>query len=252
MDRVAASRARLAGQARADPVGVRGDRARARAARARRDPLSRRDRSRRRARRVLDAHGVDARTYRLHVVPNDRVWLRDSAPTGVIDDDGTVELVNWGSTRWAKYDNYAQDAEVGARDRATSPDCRASSRCGPTTASGSCSRAAASRANGAGRDARHRGVAAHRRAGAQSRADARRLRAGVPRVPRRYARRSGSAKAASATTRTATSTTSRGSSPRHDRPRVRGGPGRREPRALGRQPAPPRARRRETTARSRS
>ena len=34
------------------------------------------------------AHGVVATTYRLHVVPTDRVWLRDSAPTGVIDDDG--------------------------------------------------------------------------------------------------------------------------------------------------------------------
>src|SRR5947207_14803291 len=39
------------------------------------------------ARRILEAHGV-REGYRLHVVPNDRVWLRDSAPSGVISDDG--------------------------------------------------------------------------------------------------------------------------------------------------------------------
>jgi agmatine deiminase len=64
------------------------------------------------ARAVLDAHGVDASGYRLHVVPNDRVWLRDSAPTAVRADDGSVALVNWGFNAWAKYDNYARDARV--------------------------------------------------------------------------------------------------------------------------------------------
>jgi agmatine deiminase len=65
------------------------------------------------ARAVLDAHGVDASGYRLHVVPNDRVWLRDSAPTAVRADDGSVALVNWAFNAWAKYDNYARDARVG-------------------------------------------------------------------------------------------------------------------------------------------
>ena len=65
------------------------------------------------ARSMLDAHGVDARGYRLHVVPNDRVWLRDSAPTAVLDAAGRVELVNWRFNAWAKYDNYARDARVG-------------------------------------------------------------------------------------------------------------------------------------------
>jgi agmatine deiminase len=50
---------------------------------------------------------------RLHVVPNDRVWLRDSAPTFVHDDDGHVQLVNWGFNAWAKYPNFARDAEIG-------------------------------------------------------------------------------------------------------------------------------------------
>ena len=60
----------------------------------------------------LAAHGVTS-NVRLHVVPNDRVWLRDSAPTFVRDDRGGVQLVNWGFNAWAKYPNFARDAEVG-------------------------------------------------------------------------------------------------------------------------------------------
>ena len=60
----------------------------------------------------LDAHGVRA-NYRLHVAPNDRVWLRDSGPAGVIGEDGSVTLVNWRFNAWAKYDNFARDALVG-------------------------------------------------------------------------------------------------------------------------------------------
>jgi agmatine deiminase len=65
------------------------------------------------ARMVLGAHGVNDKSYRLHPVSSDRVWLRDSAPTGVIRADGQVEWVNWGFNGWAKYDNYAKDAKVG-------------------------------------------------------------------------------------------------------------------------------------------
>lgn len=65
------------------------------------------------ARTLLNAHGVKEGGYRLHPVSSDRVWLRDSAPTGVIRADGQVELVNWGFNGWAKYDNYKKDAEVG-------------------------------------------------------------------------------------------------------------------------------------------
>jgi agmatine deiminase len=62
----------------------------------------------------LDAHGVDRKAnVRLHVVPSDRVWLRDSSPTWVFSDR-TPELVNWRFNAWAKYDNYARDEQVGA------------------------------------------------------------------------------------------------------------------------------------------
>ena len=64
------------------------------------------------AERTLAAHGVAA-NVRLHLVPTDRVWLRDSAPTFVHTEAGAVELVNWGFNAWAKYPNFARDAEVG-------------------------------------------------------------------------------------------------------------------------------------------
>ncbi|HET9776891.1 MAG TPA: agmatine deiminase family protein, partial [Gemmatimonadaceae bacterium] len=41
------------------------------------------------------------------------VWLRDSAPTGVLRPNGEVELLNWAFNGWAKYPNYKKDAEVG-------------------------------------------------------------------------------------------------------------------------------------------
>ena len=66
------------------------------------------------AQAALDAHGVRAARIRLHIVPTDRVWLRDSAPTAAIDDAGRVVLVNWAFNGWAKYPNWTQDAGVGA------------------------------------------------------------------------------------------------------------------------------------------
>ena len=60
----------------------------------------------------LAAHHVTERV-RLHVVPTDRVWLRDSAPTGVVTARGDVEWCDWGFNAWAKYDNYALDEKIG-------------------------------------------------------------------------------------------------------------------------------------------
>ncbi|HZM58575.1 MAG TPA: agmatine deiminase family protein [Vicinamibacterales bacterium] len=66
------------------------------------------------ARAALDAHAVRPDRVRLHIVSTDRVWLRDSAPTGVVDANGHVVLVSWGFNAWAKYDNWHQDIAVGA------------------------------------------------------------------------------------------------------------------------------------------
>lgn len=65
------------------------------------------------ARAHLAAHSV-RENFRLHVVPNDRVWVRDSGPTFVLDDNGRTFLVNWRFNAWAKYSNYERDAKVGA------------------------------------------------------------------------------------------------------------------------------------------
>jgi len=62
---------------------------------------------------ILESHAVRADRLRLHLVPNDRTWLRDSAPTGVVDPSGVVTLLNWSFNAWAKYANWRLDAQVG-------------------------------------------------------------------------------------------------------------------------------------------
>ncbi len=64
------------------------------------------------AQRALDLHHVSRAQYRLHLQPTDRVWLRDSGPTGVHDANGNVSLVRWDFNAWAKYDNFARDIQV--------------------------------------------------------------------------------------------------------------------------------------------
>ncbi len=71
------------------------------------------DAVRARAEMHLAAHGAAA-NVRLHLVPTDRVWLRDSAPTAVVRSDGSTEWINWSFNAWAKYGNFACDREVGA------------------------------------------------------------------------------------------------------------------------------------------
>jgi agmatine deiminase len=62
---------------------------------------------------TLDVHGVRLDRVRLHLVPTDRVWLRDSAPIAVHDDAGTVRLLDWRFNAWAKYDNFQRDDQIG-------------------------------------------------------------------------------------------------------------------------------------------
>lgn len=61
--------------------------------------------------RCLEAHGVSSGRYRLHVVPNNRSWLRDSAPTAVTID-GKIHWVSWRFNGWAKYANHQLDLKV--------------------------------------------------------------------------------------------------------------------------------------------
>lgn len=59
----------------------------------------------------LDRSGIDPAGYRIHILPSDRGWLRDSAPSCVRTDAG-LEWVHWGFNAWAKYDNYSLDVQV--------------------------------------------------------------------------------------------------------------------------------------------
>jgi agmatine deiminase len=63
---------------------------------------------------ILRAHAVRTDRVRLHLVPTDRTWLRDSAPTSVVDGDGRVSLINWAFNAWAKYPNFGLDSRVGS------------------------------------------------------------------------------------------------------------------------------------------
>lgn len=65
------------------------------------------------ARQFLELHDADPANFRLHLVPTDRVWVRDSAPTGVLSESGGLEWVRWRFNAWAKYENHQRDAEVG-------------------------------------------------------------------------------------------------------------------------------------------
>ena len=67
------------------------------------------------AMRHLQSHGVGlSEGVRLHDVPTDRVWLRDSSPIWVERDRGDgLELISWRFNAWAKYDNYSRDERVG-------------------------------------------------------------------------------------------------------------------------------------------
>lgn len=64
--------------------------------------------------RALEAHAVDLSRCELHLVPTDRVWVRDYGPTGVYGPDG-FEWIKWDFNGWAKYDNHRLDAAAGAR-----------------------------------------------------------------------------------------------------------------------------------------
>ena len=65
------------------------------------------------AQEALEAHAVRLDQVRLHQVPTDRVWLRDSAPIAVHDGAGAVRLLDWRFNAWAKYDNWQRDDQIG-------------------------------------------------------------------------------------------------------------------------------------------
>ena len=61
------------------------------------------------ARRCLAKAGVNFTQVSIHRWPTDRVWIRDSGPTFVLDSRGKKRLLDWHFNAWAKYDNWQHD-----------------------------------------------------------------------------------------------------------------------------------------------
>jgi len=80
---------------------------------------------------MLRAHDVMMQRVNLPIVPTDRSWLRDSAPSFVWNDNGEVELMAWRFNAWAKYDNYQLDEHVpeAVQDITSIPPPSSTSRC---------------------------------------------------------------------------------------------------------------------------
>jgi agmatine deiminase len=68
---------------------------------------------RRRAAARLAAHGVDLTQVSFVKAATDRVWLRDSGPTFLVNDgssnDDDIAIVDWRFNGWAKYANHRHD-----------------------------------------------------------------------------------------------------------------------------------------------
>jgi len=73
---------------------------------------------RERAAEQLEAHGVDLDQVTFFKAATDRVWLRDSGPTFLVNDkaeEDRVALLDWQFNAWAKYDNHQHDDRIPKR-----------------------------------------------------------------------------------------------------------------------------------------
>lgn len=63
-------------------------------------------------RRILSRANALNENLRIHHVPTDRIWMRDSGCTFIKQGD-RLKSVSWQFNAWAKYDNWQQDRQVG-------------------------------------------------------------------------------------------------------------------------------------------
>ncbi len=64
------------------------------------------------ARRVLCKVGAHMNAVEFLELPTNRVWMRDSGPLFVKNQQGELALTWWRFNAWAKYDDYELDAQV--------------------------------------------------------------------------------------------------------------------------------------------
>lgn len=67
------------------------------------------------ARVALDLAGVDLSKIIFHTVPTNRIWMRDSGPSFVVNKKGEKAMVNWRFNAWAKYPDHKLDDKIGER-----------------------------------------------------------------------------------------------------------------------------------------
>ena len=68
-----------------------------------------------RAINMLRRQGANLARLHFHCWRTDRVWLRDSGPIFVKNENGETALTNWKFNAWAKYDNYRNDDRIPAQ-----------------------------------------------------------------------------------------------------------------------------------------
>ena len=64
------------------------------------------------AKTLLEISHIPLENVGFHLQANDRSWLRDSAPTAVYREDGSLEWIQWRFNAWAKYDNFLSDQHI--------------------------------------------------------------------------------------------------------------------------------------------
>jgi agmatine deiminase len=69
----------------------------------------------RRATAGLKRVGVDLRRINFQHVPTDRVWMRDSGPTFLLNAHGQKAFLDWRFNAWAKYDDWQKDDAVPSK-----------------------------------------------------------------------------------------------------------------------------------------
>jgi agmatine deiminase len=68
-----------------------------------------------RAAGILKRAGAAMERVSFHLWPTNRVWLRDSGPIFLKNEEGDLAITDWKFNAWAKYDDWQLDDQVPAR-----------------------------------------------------------------------------------------------------------------------------------------
>ena len=63
---------------------------------------------------VLTRAQVDLAKVDFHLIPTNRIWMRDSGPILVRDNKGKLCMLDWRFNAWAKYKNHQHDDKIPA------------------------------------------------------------------------------------------------------------------------------------------